>query len=92
MELLYSSLCNLEEPLKKRISAATVNKQVEYASFLGRKIPNKVEIHPPTDIVSKGQCKRIRKSKEKKEKKQNCSRCKQLVDHDARNCPLNRVA
>jgi hypothetical protein len=93
MELLYSSLCNLVEPLGKIIPAATVNKQDEFESFLGSKIPNEVEIHPPTNIVSKGRCKRIKKSKEKKEaKKRNCSRCKQLVDHDARNCPMNRVA
>jgi hypothetical protein len=65
MELLYSSLCILEEPLKK-ILATTVNKQDEFESFLG---PNEVEIRPPTDIVSKGRCKRIRKSKEKKEPK-----------------------
>jgi hypothetical protein len=53
MELLYSSLCNLEEPLKK-IPATTLNKQDEFETFLGSKIPNEVEIHPPTDIVSKG--------------------------------------
>jgi hypothetical protein len=69
MELLYSSLCNLEEPLKKRIPATTVNKQDEFESFIGSEIPNEVEIHPPTDIVSKGRCKRIKKSKEKKEAK-----------------------
>jgi hypothetical protein len=71
MELLYSSLCNLEEPLKKINPTATVNKQDEFESFLGSKIPNEVEIHPPTDIVSKGRCKRIKKSKEKKEAKKN---------------------
>jgi hypothetical protein len=93
MELLYSSLCNLEEPLKKIIPAATVNKQDEFESFLGSKIPNEVEIRPPTDIVSKGRSKRIRKSKEKKPPtKRKCWRCKEIVNHDARNCPLNRVA
>jgi hypothetical protein len=93
MELLYSSLRNLEEPLKKIIPAATVNKQDEFESFLGSKIPNEVEIRPPTDIVSKGRSKRIRKSKEKKPPtKRKCSRCKEIVNHDARNCPLNRVA
>jgi hypothetical protein len=66
IELLYSSICNIEEPLKKIIPTVTVNKQDEFESFLGRKIPNEVEIHPPTNIESKGRCKRIRKSKEKK--------------------------
>jgi hypothetical protein len=69
MEHLYSSLCNLEELLTKIIPTATVNKQDEFQSFLGSKIPNEVEIHPLTDIVSKGRRKRIKKSKEKKEEK-----------------------
>jgi hypothetical protein len=54
IELLYSSICNIEEPLKKIIPAVTINKQDEFESFLGSKIPNEVAIHPPTDIVSKG--------------------------------------
>jgi len=39
MEFLYSSLSNLVEPLQKIIPAATVNKQDEFESFLGSKIP-----------------------------------------------------
>ena len=30
----------------------------EYESFLGCEIPDRVEIHPPTDVRSKGRCKR----------------------------------
>jgi hypothetical protein len=74
------------------IPAASVTKQDEFESFLGTKIPNEVEIHPPTDVVSKGRSKRIKKSKEKKApRKRKCGKCKQLVDHDARNCPNNVV-
>jgi hypothetical protein len=92
MEFLFSSLANLEEPLKAIIPAASVTKQDEFKSFLGTKIPNEVEIHPPTDVVSKGRSKRIKKSKEKKApRKRKCGKCKQLVDHDARNCPNNVV-
>jgi len=90
MEFLYSSLANLVEPLQNIIPAATVNKQDEFEAFLGGKIPQEVEIHPPNDINSRGRCKRIKKGKEKKApRKWMCGKCKQLVDHDARNCPNN---
>ncbi|XP_072146607.1 protein FAR1-RELATED SEQUENCE 5-like [Setaria viridis] len=96
MDFLYSSLCNLVEPLQKITPATRVNKQDEYESFLGSKIPNEVEIHPPNDIKSKGRCKRIKKSKEMKagskgKGKRMCGKCKQVGDHDARNCPNNVV-
>ena len=66
IEFLHSSLSNLVEPLQKITPAMTVDKQEEYETFLGNKISNEVDIHPPTDITSKGRCKRIRKSKDKK--------------------------
>jgi hypothetical protein len=92
MEFLYSSLSNLVEPLQNIISAATVNKQDEFESFLGGKIPQEVEIHPPNDINSRGRSKRNKKSKEKKPpRKRMCEKCKQLVDHDTCNCPNNVV-
>lgn len=96
MDFLYSSLSNLVQPLQKITPAMTVQKQDEYESFLGSKIPNEVDIHPPNDINSKGRCKRIKKSKEKKagskgRSKRTCRKCKQEGDHDARNCPNNVV-
>ena len=63
VDFLYSSLSNLVEPLQKITPATTENKQDEYESFLGSKIPNEVNIHPPNDTKSKGRCKRIGKSK-----------------------------
>ena len=88
IEFLHSSLSNLVEPLQKITPAMTVDKQEEYETFLGNKIPNEVDIHPPTDITSKGRSKRIRKSKEMKAPtKRKCRKCKQVVTHDARNCP-----
>ena len=69
IDFLCSSLLSLVEPLQKIVPAAAVNKQDEFETFLGGKIPHEVQIHPPTDIVSKGRCKRITKSKEKKEQK-----------------------
>ena len=99
MDFLYSSLSNLVEPLQKIMPAMRVEKQDEYESFLGSKIPKEVDIHPPNDVNSKGRCKRIKKSKETKQKKagskgkgkRTCRKCKQEGDHDARNCPNNVV-
>lgn len=89
IDFLCSSLSSLMEPLQKIVPAAAVSKQDEFETFLGGKIPDEVQIHPPTDIVSRGRVKRIMKSKEKKEpKKRRCGKCKEIVtDHDARNCP-----
>ena len=73
MDFLYSSLSNLVEPLQKITPATTDNKQDEYESFFGSKIPNEVNIHPPNDTKSKGRCKRIGKSKEvKSPRKRKC--------------------
>ena len=92
MNFIYSSLSNLVEPLQKITPATTDNKQDEYESFFGSKIPNEVNIHPPNDIKSKGRCKRIGKSKEvKAPRKWKCGKCKQVGNHDARNCPNNVV-
>ena len=92
MDFLYSSLTNLVQPLQKITTAARDNKQDEYESFLGSKIPNEVNIHPPNDIKSKGRCKRIRRSKDMKApSKRKCGKCKQVGNHDARNCPNNVV-
>jgi len=99
MDFLYSSLSNLVEPLQKITPALRVEKQDEYESFLGSKIPKEVDIHPPNDVNSRGRSKRIKKSKETKEKKagskgkgnRTCRKYKQQGDHDARNCPNNVV-
>ena len=92
MYFLYSSLSNLVEPLQKITPVATDNKQDEYETFLVSKIPDEVNIHPPNDIKSKGRCKRIRRSKNvKAPSKRKCGKCKQVGNHDARNCPNNVV-
>ena len=92
MDFLYSSLSNLVEPLQKITPVATDDKQDEYETFLVSKIPDEVNIHPPNDIKSKGRCKRIRRSKDvKAPSKRKCGKCKQVGNHDARNCPNNVV-
>jgi hypothetical protein len=92
IDFLCSSLSKLLEPLQKIVPNATVSKQDEFETFIGGKIPDEVQIHPPTDIVSKGRSKRIKKSKEMPvPRKRKCGKYKEIVDHDARNCPLNIV-
>ena len=91
IEFLRSSLSDLVEPLQKITPAMRVDKQEEYETFLGSKIPDEVNIHPPNDIKSKGRCKRIRRSKNvKAPSKRKCGKCKQVGNHDARNYP-NKV-
>ena len=93
MDFLYSSLSNLVDPLQKITLALIVDKQDEYESFLGNKIPTEVNIHPPNDIKSKGRCQRIRKSKDKKVKnKRKCRKCNPVVDHGTRNCQTMSLA
>jgi hypothetical protein len=92
VDFLCSSLSKLLEPLQKIVPNATVSKQDDFETFIGGKIPDEVQIRPPTYIVSKGRTKRIKKSKEMPvPRKRKCGKCKEIVDHDARNCPLNIV-
>jgi hypothetical protein len=98
MDFLYSSLSNLVQPLQQITVALRVDKQEEYETFLGTKIPNEVDIHPPNDLKSKGRCKKIKKGKGKKagsggqgKNKRKCRKCNQVADHNARNCSNNVV-
>jgi hypothetical protein len=92
LDYLFSSMCNLHDPLQKIVPHASTSKQDEFEAFIGTKIPNEINIHLPNDVKSKGRCKRIKKSKEMKQgnKKRTCGNCKQLGHHDARTCP-NKV-
>jgi hypothetical protein len=38
--------------------------QEEYENYIGCKIPEEIEIHPPNDVRSKGMSKRIKRAKE----------------------------
>jgi hypothetical protein len=96
LDLLFSSLCNLHDPLEKIFPRANISKQDEFESFIGTKISDEVNIHLLNDIKSKGRYKRIKKSKEmktasKKKNKHTCSKCKHLGQHDAHNYPNNIV-
>jgi hypothetical protein len=93
VDFLCDSLSKLLQPLQQIVPNATISKQDEFETFIGGKIPEEVQIRPPTDIVSKGRTKRIKKSKEiPVPRKRKCGKYKQIVsDHDARNCPNNIV-
>jgi hypothetical protein len=96
LDFLFSNLCNLRDPLEKIVPHASISKQDEFEAFIGTKIPSEVNIHLPNDIKSKGRCKMIKKGKEmktasKEKNKRTCSKCKQVGQHDAHNCPNNVV-
>ncbi|XP_039804890.1 protein FAR1-RELATED SEQUENCE 5-like [Panicum virgatum] len=66
-------------------------RQEEQENFIGFSIPDDVQVHPPTDILAKGKCKRILGHADKNKKKKEptprkCTTCKD-VGHDRRNCP-----
>ena len=43
-----------------------VDKQEEYETLLGNKIPNEVDIYPPTVITSKGDAKKLGRARRKR--------------------------
>jgi hypothetical protein len=64
MDFLVSSVMNIEASLGSIIPNIIQTRQQEYEGFIGCQIPEKIEIHPPTNVRSKGGCKRIKKAKE----------------------------
>jgi hypothetical protein len=64
MDFLVSSVMNIEASLGSIIPNIVQTRQQEYEGFIGCQIPEKIEIHPPTNVRSKGGCKRIKKAKE----------------------------
>jgi hypothetical protein len=64
MDLLVSGVMNLEASFCQIVSSNIQDPQEEYETFIGCKIPVQVDIHPPTDVRSKGRSKRIKKAKE----------------------------
>jgi hypothetical protein len=64
MDFLVSSVMNIEASLGSIIPNVVQTRQQEFEGFIGCQIPEKIEIHPPTKVRSKGSCKRIKKAKE----------------------------
>jgi hypothetical protein len=64
MDFLVSSVMNIEASFDHIAPSSVQATREEYDGFIGCKIPYQIEIHPPTDIRSKGRSKRIKKVKE----------------------------
>jgi hypothetical protein len=64
MNFLVSSLLNMEASFDQIVPTTVQTHQEEYESFIGCQISKQVEIHPPTEVRSKGRSKRIKRAKE----------------------------
>jgi len=64
MDILIQNL----ESLSLLFQPPTRTRQEEQESFIGMSIPENVEVHPPSEIRSKGRCKRIQGHADKKKK------------------------
>jgi hypothetical protein len=64
MDLLLSTVMNIETSFSQIVPSTVQAPQQEYETFIGCKIPEQIEIHPPTDVRSKGRSKRIKRAKE----------------------------
>ena len=100
IELLHTSLCNVELDLAQLVPDVACSTQENQESFIGSAIPKHVTILTPTDVNGRGTCSRIKRhrdgarsgSGEKRRPgihqkvKHKCSICKEMVFHDARTC------
>jgi hypothetical protein len=63
LDFLVSNMMNIEASFNKIIPSRVQGTQEEYECFIGCKIPDQIQIHPPTDVHSRGRSKRIRELK-----------------------------
>jgi hypothetical protein len=64
MDVLVSSIMNIEVSLLHIVPTTVQTRQKEYEGFIGCQILEQINIHLPTDVLSKGRSKRIKKFKE----------------------------
>jgi hypothetical protein len=79
------------EYLSLLFQSTPLTRQEEQENFIGISIPQNVQVHPPSDIRSKGKCKRILGHADKNKRHPNsgprkCTPCR-VVGHDRRNFP-----
>jgi hypothetical protein len=101
MQILRDGVFALGERISDMVPAKELSRIEEFEQFLGCTIPMQVDIHPPSDIRSKGRIKRIKghadkgrqQNKNEQKKKKNVRQprrggsCKKVVLHDSRTCP-----
>jgi hypothetical protein len=64
MDFLLSSVRNIDDSLGHIVPSMVQPIQEEYENYIGCKIPEEIQIHPPNDVRSKGRSKRIKRAKE----------------------------
>jgi hypothetical protein len=64
IDFLVSSVLEIEGSLGNIVPTTVTHTQEEYENFVGCKIPEEIQIHPPNDVRSKGRSKRIKRAKE----------------------------
>ena len=60
LEALRNILIDMKRNVSERVVANHPSRQDEFEAYIGCTMPNQVEIHPPTDVHTKGRCKRIK--------------------------------
>jgi hypothetical protein len=60
MDFLVSSVMNIEASLGHILPTAVQTRRDEYEGFIGCQIPDQINIHAPTDVLSKGKSKESR--------------------------------
>ena len=106
IELLHTSLCNVELGLAQLVPDVACSTQENQESFIGSAIPKHVTILTPTDVNGRGTCSRIKGHRDgvkggsgEKSRRlgihqkvvRKCSICKELVFHDARTCSKKQM-
>jgi hypothetical protein len=64
MDFLVLNVRNVEASFDQIMPSTVQGTQQEYEGFIGCKIPDQIQIHPPTDVHSRGRSKRIKRTKE----------------------------
>lgn len=60
LEALRNTLLDMKRNMSQRVAANCPSREDEFEAYIGCSIPNQVEIHPPTDVRTKGRCKKIK--------------------------------
>ena len=76
VQCLRDGIYAVGNELNKIVPAKEKSQVQEFEEFLGCKIPEEVNIHPPNDIRSRGKIKRIKGHNEKGRKKGNQKKVK----------------